>query len=383
MSEKNLTLVFNPLWPEHISKDVFLVPYYLGKELDYNVNIVYTPSEKNKDLPKAINGVKLNPLRINRQESQSTFWEIIKTCLYIIKHAKSIDLLMFIRSCSPYYELQSLLYKKLNPKGKVYVKLDINPNVIVEKNNNNSSFSFKYYVHQQIKIVSLKLIDCFSCETSITYKKIKESSLPEFQFGNKLELVPNGFDEELLQSLHLQERAYDEKENLIITVGRLGSPEKNTEMFLQALNKVKLNNWQVCFIGTIDSRIEKTIELFYKENPDKIKSVNFVGPIFDKNELWEFYNRAKVFVLTSDWEGYPIVFPEAKRFRNYLVSTDVAACRDIIENEKYGACIPINDHDRLSIVLNEIVIGKRNIDVYKGYNVGDLSWQTQIKKLKL
>ncbi|WP_347052936.1 glycosyltransferase family 4 protein [Flavobacterium olei] len=381
MSEKNLTLVFNPLWPEHISKDVFFVPYYLGKKLDYNVNILYTPSEKNKVLPNVMKGVKLVPLKLNR-EPQSTFTELLKTCLYIAKNAKSIDMLMFIRSCSPYYELQSFIYKKLNSKGKVYVKLDINPNVIVEEKK-DSRFSFKYFIHQKIKIASLKLIDNFSCETSNSYEELKKTHVPEFQFGDRLQLLPNGFDEELLQTLCIDERNFEKKDNLIITVGRLGSPEKNTEMFLRALANVDLNTWQVCLIGTIEPVIEETIQLFFKDNPDKIDSVKFVGPIYDKKELWEYYNRAKVFVLTSDWESYALVLNEAKRFRNYIVSTEVGACTDLIEKGRYGVSIPVKDHLRLIEVLNEIVAEKRNIDVYKGYDVEDLSWQTQIKKLKL
>jgi glycosyltransferase involved in cell wall biosynthesis len=382
MIKGNLTLVFNPLWPEHMGKDVFLVPYYLGKQLNCDVTIVYTRSYKNKDLPSSINGVRLVPLKLNRRIPQFSLWELFNTCFYIIKHAKSIDTLMFIRSCAPYFELTSLLYKKLNPRGKVYVKLDINPDGIdVEKD--DLGYSLKRNIHQRIKIASLKLIDCFSCETSITYRQIKESHLPQFKFGYKLQLLPNGFDEELLQSLHIQERTFAEKENLIITVGRLGTPPKNTEMFLRALTKVDLQNWKICLIGPIDPRIEEVIQAFYRENPDKCESVKFTGAIYDKKELWEYYNRARVFVLTSDWEGYPIVYPEAKRFRNYLVSTDIAACHDIIEGEKYGVSIPINDDTRLATVLNEIVTGKRNIDVYEGYDMNELSWEAQIKKLEI
>jgi len=382
MSKANLTLVFNPLWPEHIGKDVFLVPYYLGKQLNCDVTIMYTRSEKNKDLPSSINGVRLVPLKLNKRVVQFPLWELFNTCLYIIKHAKSIDTLMFIRSCSPYFELISLIYKKLNPTGKVYVKLDISLTGIYAKEN-DSGYSLKRFIHQRIKVASMKLIDCFSCETSIAYSQIKASHLTQFQFGDKLQLLPNGFDEELLQSLDFQERRFGEKENLIITVGRIGSPEKNTEMFLRALTKVNLQNWQVCLIGPIDPRIEEAIQNFYRTNPDKKESVKFTGAIYDKKELWEYYNRAKVFVLTSDWESYALVLNEAKRLRNYIVSTDVGACRDIIEDEKYGVSIPVNDDAKLAKALNDIVTGKQNVDVYEGYDMNNLSWQTQIKKLKL
>lgn len=378
----NLTLIFNhfEFGQEHLGKDVFLIPYNLGKELGYNVTIVYPRTATNGNIPESFNGVRLVPLKYRKHISIIPIWKHINFYIYLLKNIRSIDVLMRIH-LSLHTELMSIFYKTLNTKGKVYVKLDINPDGLKVFDNLNSTLKRK--IHRWVTASFLRKTDCFSCETSVVYQQLKKIDIPMLQFGDKLQLIPNGFDEDLLLTLNIQQRDFEEKENLIITVGRLGSPEKNTEMFLRALTKVKLDNWKVCLIGPIDSRIQDTIDSFYKHNSDKQESIKFLGPIYDKKELWEYYNRAKVFVLTSNWEGYPIVFPEAKRFRNYLVSTEVVACRDIIEDEKYGVSIPINDDFRLAEVLNEIVSGKRNIDVYEGYDTNELSWESQIKKIKL
>lgn len=384
MSKGNLTLIFNhfEFEREHLGKDVFLIPYELGKQLEYDVTIVYPHTRTNGDIPESLYGVKLIPLKYRKELLFIPFWKHLNFYIYLLKHAKSIDLLMRFH-LSLHTELVTIFYKKINRKGKVYVKLDINPDGLQVMYGDVKRSNLKRKIHGWLSSFFIRKVDCFSCETSVAYQRLNESDFPELQFGDKLQLIPNGFDEELLESLYIEERPFDQKENVIITVGRLGTSQKNTEMFLQALTNVNLNDWQIFLIGTVDQRIKETIQDFFKHNPDKMNSVKFVEAIFDKKELWEYYNRAKVFVLTSDWESYGLVLNEAKRFRNYIVSTEVGACIDLIEGEKFGVSIPINDDERLTKILNEIILEKRNIDVYKGYDMNKISWQTQVKKIKL
>ena len=180
--------------------------------------------------------------------------------------------------------------------------------------------------------------------------------------------MPNGFDEELLQSLEIKERSFEEKENLIITVGRIGTEQKNTEMLLNALQNLDLKDWKVCLIGPIEPEFHQTINKFYQQNPQKQSQVQCIGNINDKKQLWEWYNRAKVFVLTSNWESYGIVLTEAKRFSNYIISTPVGAATDIIEEERYGSIINQNDITNLSILLQDIINGDKNINEYSNKN---------------
>lgn len=74
---------------------------------------------------------------------------------------------------------------------------------------------------------------------------------------NKSTLLSNGFDEDLLQLFSMKECRYEEKENLIITVGRLGTFEKNTEMIIKAAEKVHFDNWKLVLIGPIEPKLKK------------------------------------------------------------------------------------------------------------------------------
>ena len=91
--------------------------------------------------------------------------------------------------------------------------------------------------------------------------------------------------------------------------------------------------------------------------------------------------RAKVFVCTSRWESYGIVLNEAKRFKNYIISTNVGGAADLIEQEKYGSFIKQEDSTDLNRLLSLIVNGAINIDIYQDYDVKQLSYQREINVL--
>lgn len=371
---KNLTLFFEFFDHEHLGKDPFMVPYYLGKIMNYEVKIIYPLTESNKDLPSNIKGVSLCPLTIGTSKDAVAESFARATYSYIWQHAKEIDVLMRFFDVDVSRK-SAMIYKLRNPKGKVYIKMDVNPYGI-----NDKAPSFPRNLLASIKGRILKsFVDVISCETQLALQKLKASPNPYNHWGKKNVFMPNGFDEELLSSLHIDEEKYAEKENVMITVGRLGTPQKNTPMLLQALAKADLKDWKVYLIGPIDSSLQPEIDAFYQQNPEKKNQVIFTGAIYDKKELWEFYNRSKAFILTSKWEGFALVYTEAQRFRNYIVSTKVGAASDVIEDGKYGDFIEQDDFEGLAKKIDDIVSGSTDIDVYNHFDVKSLSWQERLK----
>lgn len=369
MKKKNLTLFFEFFDHEHLGKDPFMVPYYLGKALDCSVSIVYPLRDSNKDLPSEYKGVKFLPFAVKNEDSiYSEMYRIIW------KEAKNIDYLMrfFDINASRY---AAFIYKLRNPKGKVYIKMDVNP-----YNINNTVCKFPKAWKQIMKDkVTKPMVDVISCETTLALEGLAASPNSYNHWGDKMVYLPNGFDESLLESLNIKEKSFAEKDNVMITVGRLGTPPKNTSMLLNALAKTDLKNWKFYLIGPIADSLKPEIEAFYQENPDKKESVVFTGAIYDKKELWEYYNRSKAFVLTSKWEGFALVYTEAQRFMNYIVSTKVGAASDVILEEKYGEYIAQDDANGLASKLQNIVDGVTKIDVYRGFDVKSLSWEKRLE----
>lgn len=366
---KKLTLLWREFNSLELGKDVMLVPYYLGKSLNYDVEICMNYSDEQADeIAKYIQ--RTGAIIVRKPIGYTPFRRISAYFKDLISNARKTDLLMcFHWRTETYFCI--LFYKLLNPKGKIYIKLDTDSG---EEFDTNRHKGIKRWLLHKLYRACIRRVNCFSCETSKVYNTICQNK----EFGtilkSKLILMPNGFDEELLQSLDIKERSFEEKENLIITVGRIGTEQKNTEMLLNALQNLDLKDWKVCLIGPIEPEFHQTINRFYQENPQKQNQVLFIGNINDKKQLWEWYNRAKVFVLTSNWESYGIVLTEAKRFSNYIISTPVGAATDITENNQYGQLIPINNCIVLSKILKDIINNNKSIDVYNHYDSQQLNY---------
>lgn len=373
---KKLTLLWREFNSLELGKDVMLVPYYLGKLLNYDVEICMNYTDEQADeIAKYIQ--RTGATIVRKSIGFTPFRRISAYFKYLIFNAKKTDLLMcFHWRIETYFCI--LFYKLLNPGGKIYIKLDTDSG---EEFDTNRHKGIKRWLLHKLYRTCIRRVNCFSCETSKVYNTICQNK----EFGtilkNRLILMPNGFDEELFQSFNIKERSYAEKENLIITVGRIGTEQKNTEMLLNALQDLDLKGWKVCLIGPIEPKFHQTINKFYQQNPQKRNQVLFVGNIKDRQQLWEWYNRARVFVLTSNWESYGIVLTEAKRFSNYIISTSVGAATDIIGEDRYGSIIHLNDFNILLYKLQEIIKGNININVYSNYNKNTMNYSVLIRQI--
>lgn len=356
-------------------KDVFLIPYYLGKINNMDVEIVTTKSQSNEHI-NSLRGVKINKLKYSSNKNIFKFYLNWRVWKYLLFYSRSIDVLIefhFMKSTL----LNLFVYKLLNRKGKAILKADGGEKII-------EAFSSKSIIYRFFLKTIINKIDLITIETSNTYNKIIKE-IPSM-YIDKFCFLPNGFDEELLNSMNIDELDVNNKSNYIITVGRLGSYLKNNEMLLDALDHVDLKDWKVYFIGDIqdsDNNFKNKVELFYKKNQDKIKSVIFTGRINSKEELWNYYNKSKVFILTSRSESFGLVLCEAARFYNYILSTDVGAAKDIISLNNRGALV--GDSNELAIHINKIINGNINIEnnFFDKQQIENLSWEKILRRIEI
>lgn len=364
--KKNLTVLFtlDGLEKVHLYKDVGLTPYYLGKEYNLDVDIIYSNSEK-KELPKSFRNVSLIEIKYYK------IWNILKIIdkfkllesfsfyKYLIKNAKKIDYLIFFHIGLDKFFLV-LLYKILNKNGRIYFKMDSNINGILESNIKNINFMRK--VQKFLLRILLNKIDLISIETEEAYNEILKNGLYNKNISNKVMYIPNGFDEEYLIENKIKIKSFEEKENIMITVGRIGTEPKNNEMLLEALNNIDLKEWKIYIIGPYTEEFKEKYDEFIKNNQDKKESVILIGNIENKNLLYSYYNRAKVFLLTSKWEGFAIVYPEALRFGNYIITTDVGGARDITNNGKIGVVTEIENILQFKNEILKVINNKINLE---------------------
>ena len=377
--KKTLCLYFINVEHVHLGKDVFLTPYYLGKELGYDVSIVYPQTETNKDLPEYYRGVRFKPL-ITYEEGGKNIVEKIKQRLRYIKlwlgYLRRQDVLMLFHYYYRRNVYQGILYKLLNPFGRLYVKLDADVSALKREDNYKNIFQ-KYYWNLMHALFA-KLVDCVTCETTLAYDFIMNTKATCYKFRDQMFIMPNAFDEEYLYEHPLRIKSFNEKQNLFITCGRIGTEQKNTEMLLKALNIVNLKDWKFKIIGPYPEEFQSQIDFFFQENPDKKGKVEFVGNISDKMKIYAYFNDCKVLTMTSRFEGSPLVFIEANYFRDFILSTNVGSFYDVTEGCKYGCEVDQENYVFLAEKIQEIVDGKMNVNVYSD-NFKGITWSRVVK----
>lgn len=351
-----IMLIFSEIEQVHLGKDVFLAPYYIAKEYNKELIILTT---KNQTGFSEYRGVK-----IIEKKSKLFLFKEIGIYFYMVFNSKKIDkLILFHLGIKP--ALKANLYKFLNPSGKIYVKLDLNVEGL-RKSQNYKFNNIKGKIYYQIIKKFFQNVDLFSSETKEIYNKIFQNGLYGIKIKEKIEYLPNGFDDTLLQKLNMKVNEFEVKEKIMITVGRIGAYEKNNEMLLDALDGIDLKDWKILLIGPFDEKFEKNYKKFLNRNEDKIENVLLIGNISDKKKLYEYYNKSKVFLLTSRWEGSALVYPEALKFGNYILTTDVGGAKDITNDSKIGKIVPVNDIKALKKEIEKIIEKKINLE--KKYN---------------
>lgn len=378
--KKNLTLIFEYFSPIHFGKDPFLVPYILGKKLNCSVSIIYFRSEDNKDLPKEYKGVKLIALERHGPTKMHFLIRYREFFSYVWNRASEIDILMhfFNTEITATY---TNIYKYRNPQGKVYVKMDVDPSLLIEESLKKPLIPVWLNPKRWLLRKYHKGTTVISCESSIAFNLL-QTQTGDCAWGNKLIFMPNGFDEELLNELSIVERKYSEKENIIVSVARFGTQQKNTEMILRMLPRLRMGEWKCFLIGPVESDFQPQIQNFYKQYPHLRDTVIFTDNIADKVTLWEYYNRAKLFVLTSRFESYCLALNEAKRFGNYIISTHVGASDDIIQDERYGEYVNQEDDTSMAAKIQDVIDGVKDIShVYDGFDGSTLSWNVVLNEV--
>lgn len=328
---------FVTLFPEtrniELIKDVGMIPYNMHKYHNYNSIIACYNNGEYSNLNKEIKGVRLNFIKKYSRKS------VINGAIYIIKNYKDIDVLNIFhfnkRSC-----IWILLYKLLNKKGKVYLKLDANIGIKSKKNNKRS-------IKGLLEKIIINKCNLISVESKELYKYIKSNWI------EKVEYIPNGF-------LSNNKRKIANKKNYIITVGRIGAKEKANDILLEAFKNVsdKIPKWKLKFIGPIDKKFERYIEEYFSKNPYLKDRIEFVGAIYDRKKLDQEYEKAKVFCLTSLYESFGLVLVEAIKSGCYILSSDVPAAKDITFDGKYGSIFPIGDVEKLSEYILETCLNE-------------------------
>lgn len=149
-------------------------------------------------------------------------------------------------------------------------------------------------------------------------------------------------------------RREDIRENNILFAGTI-IPRKGYGDLIKAFAKIakKYPNWKIIFAGNGEIENAKKIASEYGIS----NQIVFPGWINGKKKE-ETFQKASIYCLASDGEGFPMGVLDAWAYGIPCVVTPVGGIPDIIKDEVNGLIFPVGDIDTLASKLEKLITNK-------------------------
>jgi glycosyltransferase involved in cell wall biosynthesis len=186
------------------------------------------------------------------------------------------------------------------------------------------NMSFKLKLHEKIKEY---FVDYFIAES----ENDKQKMIKYFRIKNeKIKVIYNGIDlkkKYLTIATNIYKSNNDEKNIIIGTIGRL-TFQKGIDLLIKAFANVadKINNIKLFILGSGEN------ETYLKNVVIENGCENKVIFIKYNEDIYDFYNKLDIFILTSRYEGVPYVILEAMNYGLPIISTRVGGIDNILTN---------------------------------------------------
>lgn len=159
-----------------------------------------------------------------------------------------------------------------------------------------------------------------SFDNYVFKKKVKEKSIILYNVINKKELIYN---------IKKDKNKYEKFD--IIYLGRL-TYAKNPERLIKIINDVKKRGYNIKVaivgMGELYENIKNLIDSF-----ELNKNINLFGYITNP---YKILNSSKILVMTSRYEGTPMVALEAMALGKPIISTPTDGLKDIVKQKNNG-----------------------------------------------
>lgn len=340
--KKSFILFFpvHPLQEVHLKKDPGVFTKYFDRYYFHgNTEIVTVPDEEHtitnisfSSSIKFLYGKKSIFFRIKFHSlKHKQIFLAFLSFIYLLNHKHS-HIMTFHATYYSYTLL--LLTHFFLPNIKTYLKTDTSDKSTLEMiklvSEGKKSFIYKW-IFSHINIISV--------ETDYQYGKLKNNVF--FASCKNVFLIPNGLDNDIYSKYPV----IKDKKNILLTVGRIGSFPKNSELLFEIIANLKLKDWIIELIGPVEDSFSGFIKSFLNEHSEYKNNLIICGNISDSSILRSKYEKAKIFIFTSRFESFGLAPLEAAAEGDYIVSTDVGCIQDITDKGRLGFISPESKQD--------------------------------------
>jgi len=192
-------------------------------------------------------------------------------------------------------------------------------------------------------------------------------------------LQDRGIDQEKISVLpiYVDKGGYDNfqdiarKDSMLLAVSRLTS-EKNLFFLIDVINDVVDKKPDVQLVVVGDGPLKDELSLYVARRKLE-QHIKFVGW---KNNVAKYYKQSGLFVHTSMYEGYGMVFIEAALQYVPIVSSDVGIMGDVFIHNKSAQVCPVGDKECFVKYIIEMLE-----DTQKSQQISDVAYKSVTEHL--
>ena len=179
----------------------------------------------------------------------------------------------------------------------------------------------------------------------------------------KTHYVPNGINKVVRsQDVDFLEKYNIKKGEYVLAVGRI-TPEKGFDVLVKAVQKTKIRNLVIAGASDHDKEYYESLKSLDVNN-----KVVFTG-FTTGEDLKQLYSHARMFVLSSYNEGFPLVLLEAMGYGLPLVVSDIPATHLLTLSS--DAYVPVGDVEALSLAIaDKCACAEKEVS----YDLSEFDW---------
>lgn len=374
----------------HLTKDVGMIPFILHREFQYDSYVVCYQNGDYPRLEREVKGLKilflqkhafsprflLIPGFILNNRLLKELHVIFDALVFFTAHRKRFTVLQVFHLQFRSFFI-ALIFRLLNRNGIIYLKLDMNPDIVEDYRNTPKIYSI-------VDALKMMLITCIpvhilSAETNTVSRFLSGEHRFYKKIHNKVYYLPNGVDiKNDTFSRYLN--SIGEKENIILHVGRIGLYEKGSEIIIEAFSRIsdQFPGWSLIFVGAIEPAFEDVLRHYQASNVTGPGKIRYTGLLPSYSDVFGYYQKAKVIAMPSRSESFGLALIEAGLCGDIILGSKIPAIQEITCDGLYAFLCEVDDvsgfSESLCYIITHQAEARGKSSGFREYIVNQYDW---------